>query len=216
MTQYEKLMSFLGDLDGEDGCEGLMKFHADHEALIRDAKGSKSKHQAWPGGYLDHLVECLTIGDEMWNGLGCIRELPFEWSSVVKVLYFHDVEKMFKYSNLKPPRADVYESVMNDKMLFYKDDIGDFYWIDFTDEELNALEHIHGEKDYGEHRIAGPLAAFCHCCDMLSARMWHDKPTKEEKELYDREERLFGDLGVDNLPGEVHDSVSPPEPDGQL
>ena len=45
-------------------------------------------------------------------------------------------------------------------------------------EERNALHYIHGEshKEYDPLvRKAGPLAAFCHAADTLSARMWFDE-----------------------------------------
>lgn len=183
MKQYDRLMLYLGDLDCDECYDGVMKFHAEHEALIRDAKGSKSKHQDWPGGYVDHLVECLDIGDRMWSSLGEIRELPFDWTSVVKVLYFHDVEKIFKYSDIKPPNQQVATDAVFAKDWFYVHWLKELYGVEFSEDERNALDNIHGEKTYDEFRVCGRLGAFCHCCDMLSARMWYDKPSKEEKEL---------------------------------
>lgn len=181
MKQPEALLFYLKYLYEDPSYAGVMKFHQDHEQLILTAKGSKSKHQAWPGGYLDHLVECIEIGGQMMDGLRLIRPLPFSFESVIKVLYFHDIEKMFKYSGV--PMCDPkHPEVFSDKMKFYREIMPAEWGIEFTAEELNALENIHGEVNYGEHRVAGPLAAFCHCCDMLSARMWHDKPTKEEKD----------------------------------
>lgn len=183
--QYDTLMIHLNACKELPDYDGIMVFHEDFKDLICKAKGSKSKHQAWEGGYVDHLVECMNIGEVMYRALQEeIRPVEFPWASVVKVLYFHDVEKIFKYNDLKDEEITPFISeAVNDKFGFYDDYLSDEpYLIDFTDEEYNALEHIHGEKTYGENRIIEPLGAFCHCCDMLSARMWFDKPTKEEKE----------------------------------
>jgi len=179
---YKVLMKFLRACEDQSYYDGLLRFHHDHEQLIKKAKGSKKKHQAWEGGYVDHLVECLLIGETMYEGLAWLRDLPFEWHNVVKVIYFHDVEKIFKYSDLEPPRWEIHRAIVEDenKKFLYEHALPDVYDILFTEEELNALTHIHGEKDYGEERIIGRLGAFCHCCDMLSARMWYDKPTPEE------------------------------------
>lgn len=176
MSNYDKLMEYLDSLVGEPCYNGLMKFHYEHEALIRKAKGSKSKHQAWDGGYVDHLVECLEIASKMFDSLGKIRQVPVEWNSVVKVLYLHDVEKMFKYSDLPHPNPGLAKDAIHAKDWFYGHWLKESYGVVLSDEERNALDNIHGEKEYGEHRVAGRLAAFCHCCDMLSARMWFDKP----------------------------------------
>ena len=187
MNQHERLLDYLSQCNCRSDYDGIMKFHNDHADLIKKAKGSAKKHQAWPGGYVDHLVECMMIGELTYENLAWIRRVPFEWHSVVTVLYFHDVEKMWKYGGwtdeqiIQNPMAE--QAVHGNKEDFYDEYLSNEpYLIDFSDEELNALEHIHGEKTYGEKRIIGPLGAFCHCCDMLSARMWYDHPTKEEIE----------------------------------
>jgi len=48
---------------------------------------------------------------------------------------------------------------------------------------LNALKYVHGEgNDYNpEVNVQGPLAAFVHCCDTFSARVWPDFPKERDK-----------------------------------
>jgi hypothetical protein len=45
--------------------------------------------------------------------------------------------------------------------------------IDLTQEHIDALKYIHGEgDDYSkDRRVMSPLCAFCHCCDVISARI---------------------------------------------
>ncbi len=48
--------------------------------------------------------------------------------------------------------------------------------IELMKEQWAALEYVEGEHDYSPgKRSMNELGAFCHCCDILSARLWHDK-----------------------------------------
>jgi hypothetical protein len=51
------------------------------------------------------------------------------------------------------------------------------YKIVLTDDQSNALRYVEGEgNDYSNaKRVMGPLAAFCHLCDVTSARIWFDR-----------------------------------------
>ncbi|GDY06306.1 hypothetical protein LBMAG51_10930 [Phycisphaerae bacterium] len=76
----------------------LIGFHQAHLSLINKSAGSKSKHQAWVGGYRDHIEQCLNIALYLFN----MTSYPFSFKSVVRVLYFHDMEKIWAYSlNIK-------------------------------------------------------------------------------------------------------------------
>ena len=167
--------------------EGVLKFHDDHLEEILTAKGSSHNHQAWYGGYHDHVVQCLTIADDLWKGtagyLECgvpgyaprlvKNELMFKFENVALVLYFHDIEKIFKYGG----RRSIYdEKVLTNKDIWYYGILPEKYGIRFEHNELNALEYIHGEgNDYKkDERVMHPLAAFCHTVDVLSARVFHN------------------------------------------
>ncbi len=56
------------------------------------------------------------------------------------------------------------------------------YGIVLTPDQMNALTYVEGEgKDYSNRRrVMGPLAAFCHSCDTMSARIWHDRPAEKD------------------------------------
>lgn len=180
-NQYKRLLSYLKKCEELPDYDGIIKFHYDYEDFIKTAKGSKKKHQAWQGGYVDHLVECMMIGDMMYERFEWVRPLAFDFANVVKVLYFHDVEKIFKYGPYYLDDLDEFESATFEKKdWFYKEGLPERYNVVFTDEELNALTYIHGEKEYGDEKQMLPLGAFCHACDCLSARMWFDHPTKQE------------------------------------
>lgn len=150
----------------DERSDAVLKYHLTHLPLMLRAKGSSSKHQAWEGGYYDHIYDLLEIAQEMKAGfLG--RKFPFALSSALIVLYFHDIEKMFKYSDGLPAEWN---------KDFYLEEVLPELGIRLTPEELHAIKYVHGEgDDYGPDRVMSELAAFCHAADVLSARLWHSE-----------------------------------------
>ena len=144
---------------------GVLLFHDQYRSLMSLAQGSSNNHQAWIGGYMDHIHETLVIARMLYEKMNDFRVLEFSLDSALIVLYFHDVEKIQKYTTG--------ENI--DKDYFYSNEIKK-YQISFTQEEMNALKYVHGEgEDYtNKKRVASPLAAFCHCVDTISARIWFD------------------------------------------
>jgi hypothetical protein len=60
----------------------------------------------------------------------------------------------------------------------FRSDVIQKYGIALTDAQQNALRYVEGIPDLEYQpgaRIMGELAAFCHMCDICSARLWHDK-----------------------------------------
>lgn len=140
----------------------LIQYHNYFIKFFNEAKGSANKHQAWVGGYRNHLQQCLNIAEHLYE-----LDFSFNFDSVILVLYFHDIEKMFKYSSLD---VNLRKEVYLTETLFKIDGIR------FSEEEMNALTYIHGEgEDYCANRVMNELAAFCHSCDIISARCYHSK-----------------------------------------
>lgn len=160
MSTTREIISNIDDLR----INAVLDFHNEYEPLMRIATGSSHNHQAWEGGYLDHIGECLDIAQKCYTALENIRKpLPFSFASAVLVLYFHDIEKIWKYTTGKDiDKNDWYHNILPQRGII------------FTDDELNALEYAHGEiHDHSKtERKMNELAAFCHSCDVLSARMW--------------------------------------------
>ena len=64
-------------------------------------------------------------------------------------------------------------------------------------EQWDALKYVEGEMgDYSaRRRVMNPLAAFCHLCDVASARIWFDFPKLGNDEPWDGAQRsvpVFG------------------------
>ena len=104
------------------------------------------------------------IANNLFSSLQKIRPLPFLIDSAMIVLYFHDIEKMYKYGANK----DINKLEYFEKILLQSG-------ICFTKTEKNALHYVHGEcLDYtSKKRTMNELAAFCHTVDTISARIWY-------------------------------------------
>ncbi|MBX4190352.1 hypothetical protein KW791_03615, partial [Candidatus Parcubacteria bacterium] len=69
----------------------------DNRKLFQTVPGSTNNHQAWPGGYWDHVREIMNIAIVNHKGLSELRPLPFSLSDALLVVFLHDLEKPWKY-----------------------------------------------------------------------------------------------------------------------
>jgi hypothetical protein len=195
----------------------LLKLLDDHRERIYEAKGSSNNHQAWEGGYLDHVVETMNIACQQYVWMSGARPLPFSLGQALAVMFLHDIEKPWKHSKIrKNPDECVCGHLLRDHwetkgnacivcqtaekpclqfvsidppvLMSSKQDRKNFrrniiveYGIELTDAQWNALAYVEGVPDSeytpGE-RTMGELAAFCYCCDIISARLWWNEGTK--------------------------------------
>lgn len=146
-----------------------------YQDVIYDLPGSMTKHQAWPGGYIAHIEEVMNLAIVLHEALDKQRRLPFSLSDALFVLFLHDFDKLLRYKR-KNGKFVAVKSHDNDyadqvKKLLKRD-----YNYTLSADEHNALKYAHGEgADYHPtKRIMRPLATLVHCCDVISARIWHD------------------------------------------
>lgn len=146
-----------------------------HWPAISVAPGSGHNHQAWPGGFLDHTLQLLALVDQLYPAISRVHRLPGDVTpgAAKLVLLFHDVEKPFKYT------AGLPEGWC--KWSYLETHLPRDWGIAFSASEWNALRYVHGEGDeYAKTaRVMGPLASFCHSCDVLSARALFDRGAPE-------------------------------------
>ena len=137
--------------------------------------GSRSKHQNWKGGYVDHLEETMSMAVNFYKLMFKVRKPDFSLSDALFVLFLHDLEKPFKYIEpkiIKSKDRNLDKDFVT-KMLIQEN-------IKLSKAQLNAFAYIHGEgEDYHPtKRIQNPVGAFCHMCDNASARIWFDYPKR--------------------------------------
>ena len=167
MRKSDMFIQYIQIID-EPNQSKCLQLYLDNKERFDKAPGSLVKHQAWEGGYLDHMIETMEFAFNLHVMMKHKRVLPFTIPDALLVLFLHDLEKPFKYVEPKTKfgsdkdKEDFIEGLIHQ------------YGIVLTAEQKNALKYIHGEgNDYSPtERIQGPLAAFCHMCDVASARIW--------------------------------------------
>lgn len=177
--KYFTLDEIIGLIDepNKSACHKLLD---DNKELLMHARGSKTKHQAWEGGYLDHVAETCNIGLAIYDALNSARTLPFSKSDVVLVMFLHDLEKPWKHAINAGKWTDTPELDNKEKMREFVVGKMKAYGLQLNDQQLNALRYVEGEiGDYDPYvRKMGELGAVCHCADILSARLWYNHPTE--------------------------------------
>jgi hypothetical protein len=170
---YLLLEDFLGMLK-EETAGKFRRLYQDHKEKIEEAKGSSFNHQNWVGGYNDHVLEMLNIADKLYWTLNLCRQLPFSFADVIICILVHDVEKPWKdeateYILGAPSKIERHSRRIS---------LVETYGIELTEDQSNGVFYAEGEhQDYSRHeRRMRELAAFVHACDVISARMWHDRP----------------------------------------
>src|ERR671920_1720748 len=71
----------------------------EHGELFKSARGSSHNHQAWAGGYADHVREVMNTAIVLYDALARLRPLPFSLSDALVVLFVHDLEKPWAYED---------------------------------------------------------------------------------------------------------------------
>jgi len=152
----------------------------ENRVVFEMARGSDAKHQAWKRGYLDHITETMNLAILFYGSLSSTgRPLNFTLSDSLLVLFLHDLEKPFK--QLKGKELGLYDSSGKknrsaiDK---FKGKLFKSYGLILTGKQRNAIRYVEGENEdyHPTKRVMNELAAFCHLCDIWSARGWYEFP----------------------------------------
>jgi hypothetical protein len=156
------------------------RIRADFSPQFNLIPGSSYNHQTWQGGYRDHIEEIMNVACILYDSLSKRRPLKFSLSEGLFVLFLHDMDKLHRYEVVNGHVIRKYDYakgfIEKTKLLLKKS-----YAYVLSPKEANALEYVHGEgKDYSsKRRVMNELAAFVHCCDIISARIWFDKGSDE-------------------------------------
>ena len=162
--EVNNIISYLLKIDDNNRfrCIKLLNFFMDK---YPNAPGSSGNHQAYPGGYYTHVSDILEYAIMLYKSLLKKDYLSFSLSDALLVLFLHDIEKPVKYSDE--------ETNENDQEIRYR--LLNEFGLELNNEHILALKYIHGEgPDYRkDKRVMTPLCAFCHCCDVISARIFY-------------------------------------------
>ena len=172
IEKYYKLNELLNMIE-EPNRDSCKKIYLENKAMFEKSKGSNVKHHAYEGGYLDHVRDTMNVAVRLHDSLNSCRQLPFSLSDSLLVLFLHDLEKPWKYAGTEEQKKEL--SSCLDYQNFIKSKL-DEYGFRLKNAHWNSLIYVHGEgDDYSPKvNIQSPLAAFVHCCDNISARIWFD------------------------------------------
>ncbi len=181
LTIHELLT--LIDVDGPNGsiCQNILN---ENYGLFSRVPGSSHNHQAWPGGYLDHVTETMNWGRKLYQVAAASgRVLSFSLSDVLLVMFLHDIEKPWKYTLLPDGTLEIKEE-LRDKSAqkSFRNEKLKEYGMVLSPQQENAMRYVEGEIDGShstKHRAMGSLAALCHAADIFSARLFPDYPSVE-------------------------------------
>jgi hypothetical protein len=176
-ARYLALEELLGRVD-EPYQSAFRRLLAEHRDAFGVARGSSHNHQAWAGGYLDHVREAMNLAVVLHETLAPLRPLPFSLSDALVVLFVHDLEKPWAYEEgAAGYRRRPGFSAKDDAHAFRLAKLAQVGIVLPTALE-RAVRFVEGEGDQYTNQARGmsPLAAFCHLCDVASARLWHDHP----------------------------------------
>lgn len=128
---------------------------------------------------MDYVIEVMNIACMLHGVMDAKRRLPFSVADTIFVLFLHDHDKLGRYTSGGESNGTWVGRCTADQV---RDELAREHAYTLTADEYNALRYVHGEgADYSpERRMMGELAAFVHCCDTISARIWYAQGQGEE------------------------------------
>lgn len=177
---YNTLQELLGMIHEpyQSACRKILATNAEK---MQAARGSTLNHQAWPGGYLDHVCEIMNIAISLYVMMNARRPLPFSLSDALLVLFLHDLEKPWAFIEVNGEwQRDPFFCSKENSQEFRMNKLAE-YGVYLPKELERAVFFVEGEiTEYSsQYRVMSPLAAFCHMCDVASARIWFDCPKEQ-------------------------------------
>ncbi len=165
-AEQNNIISNLLKLEGSNmsKCMNLLNYFIEEFPNAYGSTPNIGNHQNYESGYYNHISSVIDYANILYKNLSKLGELEFSLSDAILVLFLHDIEKPIKYN------TDTLEtsSEIRNRLISEFD-------INLNEEHIKALKYIHGEgEDYRkDQRIMNPLCAFCHCCDIISARIFY-------------------------------------------
>src|SRR5688500_3541050 len=144
--------------------------------LFKSARGSSHNHQAWAGGYADHVREVMNTAVVLYDALARLRPLQFTLSDALVVLFVHDLEKPWAYEEAGGTwrRREGLKENAHPFRLARLAEVG----VTLPERLECAVYFVEGEGGHYSNRARAmsPLAALCHMFDVASARVRHHVP----------------------------------------
>jgi len=171
-------------IEGLQG-QAIQALYVENWFYIANAPGSSGNHQAWPGGYMEHIRQFNSFVEQQYAKMeedGVFTAMShgeeFTLSEALAIGALHDIEKPFIYTPtqtgqfVRDPKVRSKEAKAQ-----VRDTLIEYYGIVLTPNQLNAMKYVEGIPD-SEYtpgdRIMNPLAALAHMADICSARILYN------------------------------------------
>lgn len=171
-------LDYLNPLDRHK----LSCLHRNLWERVRTAPGSSHNHQAWPGGYMEHIRQVNEFAVRLygvWQDMGVMDMLArsneyFTLAEALVVTSIHDLEKIFRYRYDESGNLAIDPALgTKQKRTAFRHELITKYGIELSSDQIHALNYVEGLRDTDytpDHRVISPLATFVHVCDFMSAR----------------------------------------------
>jgi hypothetical protein len=124
----------------------------------------------------------MNIALVLYDRLSQLRPLPFSVSDALIVLFAHDLEKPWAYAQSEGvwQRKEAFRT-KTDAHAFRLKKLAE-HGLELPAELERAIVFVEGEVTQysNQERGMSPLAAFCHLCDVASARLWYNHPREKD------------------------------------
>lgn len=179
------LMDWIERIEGPNQ-EIVMRVMQDPEIseLIMTAPGSRAAHQAFPGGYQEHVRQTMFIASHLYDLViltGLMEQLPqheqFTESDALLVLFLHDIEKPFLFRCDSDGSVSIRTPMTKPERTQFRTDFIERFGFILDERHQNALDFVEGVRDHlyvPGNRADKPLAAICHAADNTSARAFYN------------------------------------------
>lgn len=154
----------------------------ENRSVFETVPGSRHNHQAWPGGYIDHITDGLNYARHLYSFDAAFgRPMPFSLSDALLVFFLHDLEKPWREEMNTHAKGS--HATKAERQVFREQKFAQ-YGVSLTAEQANGLMYVEGEilHHSATERVMNELASFCHKVDNWCARGWHDYPKQDGDE----------------------------------
>ena len=143
---WDKLIQIIKDTfeEGSERRENLLRMyhHFEERAMFAPASGVVYYHNAWPGGYVDHILnitKCAKKIYKMWKKMGAHTE-EYTLESVIFCALHHDLGKLGDLTeNYYVPNESEWHRINQGKMYNYNDKL---HFMTVTDRAVYLLNHF--------------------------------------------------------------------------
>ncbi len=170
----------LIDTPARSACHHIL---VDNRPLFELVQGSTYNHQAWPGGYIDHITDGMNYGRHLYAFNAAFgRPLPYSESDLLLAFYIHDLEKPWRIEIGQDgtPRNRPGLETKEQFQAFRLQKLAE-YGLVLTPYQHNGFTYAEGELAHyrSTQRVMNELAAGTHQIDNWCARGWYNYPLAE-------------------------------------